>query len=184
MGTGQMLLTVMAVFLLTTIILTNTRSYVTNTEVIVKTKMNLISIGLATSQIDRISRMAFDQQTVANNDTSVDPSPVDSLSQLSAILGKETGETAPAGKRKDSLFNDVDDYNGYSDIISTVSGDSFYVKCFVFYVDSLDPFGPALTRKSFTKRIDVRVWPKFRGSSIDSVDTIFLTKSVGFWRWR
>ncbi len=146
--------------------------------------MDLISVGMATSQIDRISRMAFDQQTVANNDSSIDMTPVDSISQLSATLGKETGETAPAGQRKDLLYNDVDDYNGYLDTIPTLSGDIFYVKCFVYYVDSTDPFGNPLLRKAFTKRIDVRVWPNMPAASQQSVDTIFLSKSVGFWRWR
>ncbi|MCL4538458.1 MAG: hypothetical protein M1469_09960 [Bacteroidetes bacterium] len=52
MGTGQMLLTVGAIILLSTIILTTNRSLNDNDEILLKTNLGLEEVSLATSIIE------------------------------------------------------------------------------------------------------------------------------------
>ncbi len=177
MGTGQMMLTVLAVFLLTTIILSMNRTYVDNTETIVRTKSNLVSISFATSQIQKAGRLAFDDFTKVTNDTIVGPLVFDS-SSFSAQLRPETGETA----NKDSLFNDIDDYNGYTYNDTTQTGDVYYILTKVNYVSPNNPYGDTTAGKQWAKRVTVRVWPKVAGNL--KPDTITLMQVFSYWRWR
>jgi hypothetical protein len=179
MGTGQMMLTVAAVFLLSTIILSMNRTYVNNTETVVTTKMNLISVAFATSRIQRAARLAFDERTAVPNDTNLIPM-VDDSTKLSATLGYETGERVTG--RRDTLFDDLDDYNNYLDSEFTQSGDMFYIFSRVKYAKPKDPFDTTTVTNNWAKRIEVRVWPRF--STGARVDTIRLVQVFSYWRWR
>lgn len=177
MGTGQMLLTVLATFLLTTVILTSNRSLLTNTETLIRAKQDLVSISLATSLLERATRLDFDTATI--NKT---PSDVNKLGQI----GREAGEVVTA----DSLFNDVDDYDNMLDTVSvgapqdaSIIPDRYYLRSNVYYVNENDPWGAPLTgtARSWIKRIEVRVWPQ---GAISVTDTFFLCQLYGYWKWR
>jgi hypothetical protein len=180
MGTGQMLLTVLATFLLTTVILTSNRSLLTNSETLIRAKQDLVSISLATSLLERASRLDFDTATI--NNTPTDPGNL-------GPIGIEGTEVAG----RDSLFNDVDDYNNFLDTVlvgsvqdSVVRNDAYYLRANVCYVSEADPWGNPLagtsaTTKSWLKRIEVRIWPKGAKSVID---TFFLVQLQGYWKWR
>ncbi|MGD0338971.1 MAG: hypothetical protein ABSB78_09300 [Bacteroidota bacterium] len=177
MGTGQMMLTVLAVFLLSTIILSMNRTYVDNTETIVRTKSNLVSISFATSQLQKAGRLAFDDFTKVANDTTVGPLVTDS-SSFSAQLKWESGETGHG----DTLFNDIDDYNGYLYTDSTQTGDKYNILTRVSYVSPSNPWGDTTAGKQWAKRVTVRVWPQVAGNL--KPDTITLTQVFSYWRWR
>jgi hypothetical protein len=180
MNTGQMLMTVLATFLLTTVILTTNRGLLTNTETLIEAKQDLVTISLATSLLERASRLDFDTSTIAATPTTT--------AQLGPI-GRESGESAG----RDSLFNDIDDYNNFLDTVrigaksnyDTV-GDYYYIRSKVYYVNENDPWGTPLagtssTTKSWMKRIEVSVWP--RGAR-DITDTFYLCQLHGYWKWR
>lgn len=179
MGTGQMLMTVLATFLLTTVILTSNRGLLTNTETLIRAKQDLVSISLATSLLEKATRLDFDTATIYNSPSSV--------SQLGPI-GREAGEPAS----QDSLYNDVDDYDGLLDTIAvgapidtSIHPDTYFLRVNVYYVDENNPWGDPLSgvggSKSWMKRIEVRVWP--RGAQTVT-DTFFLCQLYGYWKWR
>jgi hypothetical protein len=177
MGTGQMLLTVLATFLLTTVILTSNRNLLTNSETLIRAKQDLASISLATSLLERASRLDFDTSTINGSPTST--------SKLGPI-GMESGEVAV----KDSLFNDVDDYNNFIDTVllgsvqdTVVRSDAYFLRANVYYVSEADPWGEPLSvsSRSWLKRIEVRIWPK---GAQNVIDTFFLTQLQGYWKWR
>lgn len=181
MGTGQMLLTVMAVFILSTVILTSNRSYTGNTGTIISTKLNMIATSLATSRIQKASRLAFDNNTRALNDTLLDQSPVTTTGGLSqSPLGPEGGES----NGTDQLFNDVDDYNGFTVVEGTPSGDSFTVSSNVSYVSQNTPFDATVTGPTWFKRMDVVVTPKVNPTPGETVYPIRMQQVFSFWRWR
>ena len=180
MNTGQMLMTVLATFLLTTVILTSNRSLLTNSETLIRAKQDLVSISLATSLLERAARLDFDTATITSSPTAT--------SQLGPI-GRESGELMT----RDSLFNDVDDYNNLYDTIiigansATDSvGDVYCLRSNVCYVSEADPWGNPLAgtsgpTKSWLKRIEVRIWP--RGDAV-ATDTFYLCQLHGYWKWR
>jgi MSHA pilin protein MshD len=181
MGTGQMMLTVMAVFILSTVILSSNRGYVSNTGTIIQTKLNLIATSLATSRVQKASRLAFDQNTRAANDTTAFPNPITLTTQLSATLVAEAGEA----NGSDTLFNDVDDYNNFIAIDSTPAGDRFRVGSTVLYVDENNPFGPASpSGRTWVKRLDVWVTPMINPRPGEKPDTLRMKQVFGYWRWR
>jgi hypothetical protein len=101
MNTGQSILTVFAMVLLSTLVLRVNGLLFNSGIVVTNSKLGLTAISLAQSRLEEIKSKAFDQNTVSNT--------VSSLNSLTAAsaLGPQTGETYPN-------FNDVDDYNGFT----------------------------------------------------------------------
>jgi hypothetical protein len=101
MGTGQMLLTIGAMMLLGTIILTTNRGIEDSTQVLLNTGYGIDAVSLATSTIERANGLAFDQNTKDDS-----TGKLISLSQLTppASLGQENGDSTD--------FDDFDDFNG------------------------------------------------------------------------
>lgn len=177
MGTGQMMLTVLATFLLTTVILTSNRSLLTNTETLIKAKQDLVTVSLASSLLERAARLDFDAATISATPAS---------SSLLGACGIEAGEVV----WMDSLFNDIDDYNGFLDTIKMGTkgshdsvGDVYYLSAAVVYVNEADPWGTPLSgaSRSWLKRIEVKAWPQ---GAMGLVDTFFIAQLHGYWKWR
>ncbi|MCL4538196.1 MAG: hypothetical protein M1378_01110 [Bacteroidetes bacterium] len=173
MGTGQMLLTVGAIILLGTIILSTNRSLNDNDEILLKTNFGLEEVSLATSVMEEAQDKAFDQQTIAGA--------VTSLSQLTppGSLGQENGDS--------SDLDDFDDYNGLNNNgltqIDTMKVDTlimaiYYVRTRVCYVDIGDLNGSSPT-PTWSKRLDVSVWNKY-----DPGDTVKMSTIFSYWYFR
>jgi hypothetical protein len=147
MGTGQTMLTLLAMVLLSFLILRTTNLFLQTTTTLNTTKFEVLAFSLAESMIQEIEANAFDQATV----TSV----VSSTTSLSTILGPETGETF-------DTFNDIDDFNNYTrtDTVPEKSGVVFNIKCKVDYVLTSSPDVPTAT-KSWHKLISVYVTSPF-----------------------
>ncbi|MCL5020878.1 MAG: hypothetical protein M1339_04275 [Bacteroidetes bacterium] len=165
MGTGQMLLTIGAVILLGTVILTTNKSLVDNSEATDFTNVELEAISKATSVIQAATDTSFDENTNGNA--------VTTLSELTppAQLGQETGPND---------FNDFDDYNGTpggTGLLWPPDSEAtgvYEVLTRVYYVS-----GPDLTYSStatWSKRLDVDVWctsfPK---------DTVKMSTVFSYW---
>ena len=104
--------------------------------------------SLGQSIINKISTKAFDQGTVGN--------PVFNSNLLTPAnaLGPETGET-PA------TYNDVDDYNNYTEADTTPRAGVFNILVTVNYVDDNNPSTILTASTSRTKRIQVAVFNSF-----------------------
>ncbi len=169
MGTGQTLLTIGAVMLLGTIILTTSRSLVDNNEVMLKNNLGLEEVSLATSIIEEAQEKPFDESTILQTDTS--------LSQLTppSALGQEGNDPTDT--------NDFDDYNGLDDTglvqIDTMNTKLiYYARTRVYYVSpgSLDDSSSTAT---WAKRLDVSVWSKDAPG-----DTVKMSTVYGYWWFR
>ncbi|NOX18571.1 MAG: hypothetical protein GXO87_09870 [Chlorobi bacterium] len=162
MNTGQMMITIGALMLLTTVILRVNSDFLLSTVQMAESKYELVAVSLGTSLIEEAFSKPFDEITA--ND-----SLISSPAALSSNLGPDAGEDTRA------QFDDFDDYNNYVEYTagdtSLLSAD-FKISSKVFYVDpavSLD----GVATKTYFKRIEVEVTSRF----IDNgKDTIRLTK--------
>jgi hypothetical protein len=113
MGLGQTMLSVLAMGMLATVLLTvNTNSGDANTAVQMS-QYRIMAASLATSTIQRATGLAFDENTVNSN--------VTTPTALSTLLGVNVGET-------DSLENTFDDFDDYNGFHKWVKGDSVFFR--------------------------------------------------------
>jgi MSHA pilin protein MshD len=162
MNTGQMLLTVGALILLSTMILRFNRAVLTSDEVMYNSKFNVLASSLCTSIIEEARGKAFDQET--------DSASVSSVSLLSSTLGPDFGE-----KYED--FNDFDDFNEYIKIDSTMPSAVFYVTSKVTYVEPTNPI-KVTTSKTYHKMITVTVL------SSSMKDPVAMSSTYSYWFFR
>lgn len=138
MNTGQMLLTLGALILLSSLVLRFNRAILTSDEIMYNSKFNVLASSLATSLIEEAKGKAFDEKTVS--------AAVNKVSQLTTLLQAESGEVYPN-------FDDFDDFNNFVRVDSTLPSAIFYVTSKVNYVSMLNPDVISLTptwRKSIT----------------------------------
>lgn len=161
MNTGQMLLTIGAMILLSTLILRVNNNFSSNTSTVYDSKFAILGTSIGASVIEEAMGKAFDEGTADSSATG--------LTDFTAPhkLGPETGEVYPN-------FNDFDDYNGYIKIDSTMPSAVFKISCVVSYID---PNTPDVTSSSatWTKKISVIV------TSISMKDTVRLSSLFSYW---
>jgi hypothetical protein len=118
MGTGQMMLTLGALVLLSTLTLSVNRALLASNDDMRQSARELQAVSLAQNMIEEALALGFDERTTA---PSVFTAP-DSTS-----LGPESGETYGA-------FDDVDDFNGFERTV-TAGGEDYVIRVRVGYVD-------------------------------------------------
>jgi hypothetical protein len=160
MGTGQTLLTIAAMMLLGTVILTTNRNIGDTSDTLLQTNCGLDAVSLATSIIEEADSTAYDQSTVAGVDTL--------LTQLTAAsqLGPEGGSSTD--------LDDFDDYNGRTDTV-TLSTGIYYCATRVYYVGNYANLDQNSSSRTWTKRLDVWVWNK------DLPDTVKMHSLYSYW---
>jgi hypothetical protein len=99
MGLGQTLLTILALAMMGTLMMTVNTNTMDSGQAIEQSEYRIMATSLGISMLERATGLSFDQNTITSD--------VSSPTSLSATLGKETGET-------ETTFNDFDDYNGFS----------------------------------------------------------------------
>lgn len=124
MNTGQMLLTLGALILLSSLILRFNRAVLTSDDVMYNSKFNVLASSLATSLIEEAKGKAFDEKTCE--------AAVNNVSQLSSELKAESGEVYPD-------YDDFDDFNNFVKVDSTLPSAVFYVTSKVYYVSMTNP---------------------------------------------
>jgi hypothetical protein len=171
MGTGQMLLTIGAIILLGSIILTTNRGISNSGQVLMQTSFGIDAVSLAETVIQEAASLPFDQADV-NDSTMI------TLSDLTPAnsLGYENNDPTD--------LDDFDDYNGRPGVSNGFRLDStsmptgkYYIKTQVHYVQlgNLDPSTwPTIT--TYYKRLDVWVW-----NSVDSADKVHMATIRGYW---
>lgn len=144
MGTGQQLLTLAALMLLGIFILNVHQSNMLRSSMVYENEAVIAATGVGQSIIDEITVKAFDEKTISEAVTNTD-----SLTGT-YLLGPETGETT------NLLFDDIDDYDGYTAVDSLDRLGNFNLKVEIFYVKNMQPEVKSSV-PTFNKRIDVFV---------------------------
>lgn len=163
MNTGQMLLSLGALILLSTMLLRFNRTVLTSDEVMYNSKFNVLAASLCTSLIDEAKSKAFDQST--------DGDAISDINKLSSKLEAGGGETY-------KTFNDFDDFNNYIRTDSTsIPGEVFYLTCKVNYVEPTSSI-KITTSKQWHKMITVTVM------SSSMKDPVQISSVYSYWYFR
>jgi len=165
MNTGQMILSIGALLLLSLTVLRVNNTILQTDSVMMDSKFGILATSIATSLIEKASKKSFDANTFE-----------DAVSNLSGLtpangLGPGAGETTPEN------FNDFDDFDGYTEQITNLPSAVFDVSCEVCYVNPTNPDGK-LSTQSWHKKMNVKV------SSPSSKDTINLSTIYSYWHFR
>ncbi len=163
MGTGQTLLTIMAMLMLSRLILSVNTNTAQNGASIEMAAYRITGSSLGFSIIEEASGLAFDQASVASNITST--------SQLSTTLGPESGEVYPN-------YNDFDDFNGLVKIDTVANSAVFKTTVVVQYVTVSGSNIVVSSTPTYSKQITVKV------SSPSMSDTLIFQDVMSYWYFR
>ncbi len=164
MNTGQMMLTIGALLLLSTTMLSVNSNNMMNETFRNEAQFGLLATSIATSIIEEAKSKAFDETT--------DTISVSSFTELTSVnnLGPELGET-------DITFNDFDDFDGYSTVDSTMPSAVFNILCEVDYVTTSN-LQESSNKVTWHKKITVTVASSFMA------DTIKTSSIYSYWFFR
>lgn len=162
MNTGQMMLTIGAMMLLTFLILRVNSTQLMSQGTIVDSKLGIVALTIANTYVDYAKRQVYDKAVF---DGTISIVGLNDLTEPSS-LGPESGEVYP-------LLNDIDDFNlwdpalGRNIVITDTSSLSnstntslytpFYITSKVYYVD-ISNLNQKVSVKTWFKRLDVYVW--------------------------
>jgi hypothetical protein len=172
MTTGQTMLAVGALVLLTTIMLNFYRVFSHQWVTIEETQIGIDATTVATSLFEFAHGLAFDQS-----------SPVSSVNELTDPVNfgpdpDPLGETDveiiewnnPTGNIY--VFDDFDDLHGYEIEIDAGYGHVYRAEFEVYYIEPSDVTQKSIS-KTYTKRMDLSIWretpPPPTGADIDTV---------------
>ncbi len=161
MGTGQLMLTLGAMMLLSFLVLRVNSNQLGTQDQLQNSKIGLMAISLGTSMMEEANRKSFDEKTVTNF--------VSNPSSLTnpLALKSETGEVYPN-------FDDFDDYNNQT-LPIVLDSIRFNVHFSVYYINPNSPsvISPSQT---FNKRMDIEI------SSPYMLDTLRLSTIFSYWK--
>jgi hypothetical protein len=175
MNTGQTILTIVAIVLLGTNVVSVNRTFTQHGVVLQQTEIGLFGVSLATSLLEEARGKAFDRYSLVGFPQF--------LTQLTPhdSLGPEPGEL-----RDD--YNDFDDYNWMylgihrdsvavrADTIRIPDVDTFLRWAKVCYVDTTDP-NEYRGNRTWMKKLTVYVWGR---SSQDTLQMSYLFSNWSF----
>ncbi len=167
MGTGQMLLALLALTILASVTISANKLVLSQTDLVQGSEAMITGTAIGQAMVEKITVKYFDQRVLP-------PLSTDTVSVLTppSLLGPDSGEVATDPK----TFNDIDDYNGYRDSVWTPRLGYFWRTCRVYYVTENSPDVNAETQ-TFLKRIDVTVKSPYIGTPGDS---IMISKIVSY----
>jgi len=165
MSTGQMILSLGAMMPLSFVVLRQAGDSLETSDSVLESKIDIMAASEASSMLERVSALAFDQHTKDSTFTGT-------LAQLTpaAGLGPDLNE--------DSVykFNDVDDFNGYATVDSTMLGE-FNISCRVSYADPTNPDDDGISYPTWHKKITVIV----HGPAPAMRDSVQYSTIVSYW---
>ena len=167
MNTGQTMLTLLAMMLLTLLSVRMNSSVLQTQETMQNSKFGLAAISLATSIIENANKLAFDEVTIDSSLTST--SGLTSIGQL-GVDGVEHANKPPD-------FNDFDDYNNFVYDEKALASANYNISCSVCYVNPTTP-NVAATSPTFNKKLTVSV------SSVSMQDTVRISTIFSYWYFR
>lgn len=175
MNTGQMMLTIAAMFLLSMVILTTNRGFLTTSTTMYQSRYDILGVSLATSIIEDATGLSFDEATHSAAITST------SSLTASTSLGLDGTES----RSRPDLFDDFDDYNCYKTnpkldtlvIQGTTQKMIFDSYCRVDYTVQDDP-NTITTSKTYFKKISIKVFAP------GMTDTVRMSSVYSYWYFR
>ena len=164
MNTGQSLVTLAALMLLSVTVLRVNSNLLSTDSVLMDTKFGVLAVSLGTSIIEEANKKAFD---LAGSD--------DAITNLSLLtspgsLGPSSGEIYPD-------FNDFDDYHGLIKRVDNMPSAIYDLHCKVYYINPANPNVNANV-KTWHKKIEVEV------TSPNMADTIRISSVFSYWYFR
>ncbi len=161
MSTGQMMITLGAMILLSLVILRVTNGFMYTDISLMESKFGVLGVSLATSMMEEATGKAFDEES--------DSGTVLTLGDLSSI-GPDAGEVYPN-------FDDFDDFDGLIKIDSSMPSAIYKIECNVDFVTpaNLDGYSAA---KTWHKKMTVFV------TNASSPDTIKLETIYSYFYYR
>jgi hypothetical protein len=160
MNTGQMMLAVGAMILLSLVVLRVNNNYLSTDTVMMESKFGVLATSLAQSLIEEASGKAFDEHTKG-------VAILDSTLLTPPALLKNEGEVYPD-------YDDFDDYNGFQKDVTNLPSAIFHIECKVNYVNAETP-DIVENHVTWNKKISVTV------SSPSSKDTVKLYSIFSYW---
>lgn len=145
MNTGQMMITIAALMLLSLVIITINRNFLTTSSTLITNKQTLSATSFATSIVEEASGKAFDENTLSG-------ASVTNPNNFSSNLGPEPGERYNSGGINE--FDDFDDFDGLVDSVE-ISGAGIFK--FWVDVDYIEDDLSVTSAKKFNKIITVKV---------------------------
>jgi len=190
MGTGQMMLSILAVTLLGLTIIAVNGNNLNQGTILRQTELGIYGVSLATSYLQKASSMDFDQNTVGGLVYITVPMPQQGSIPAGTLtapgsLHCETGES----QNDDNTFNDFDDYNTFVRNVAIAGVDNFHVSAEVYYVNQTKPYARAANMSwlkqmnvSVNNTIDRRVFQNKTGDTQTATDTIKMSYIMGFYK--
>jgi len=180
MNTGQMMLTIGALALLSIITLRYFETVAQSGQNLVQSNSGLTATTIATSFIERAQNLNFDEIS--------DGTPFNQLQDNPALLtdpGSLGTDDANEASSLDSLddFDDFNYYNEHNPLIFVPEGlnENYNVEFSVYYVDTSNVnVTSGVGYETFIKKMDVRV---YRIDAFEGVDTIKLSTIYGLFRY-
>jgi MSHA pilin protein MshD len=175
MNTGQMMLTIAAMFMLSMVILTANRGALTTSTTMYESRYDILGVSVANSIIEDATSLAFDKNSLGHN--------IDALDELTFKndLGLDNNENRnnPVG------FNDFDDYNCYRtnpkldtvQITGTTQRMMYSSYCRVDYVSASDP-NTISNDKTYHKKLTLKVFAP------GMADTLRMSTVYSYWYFR
>jgi MSHA pilin protein MshD len=164
MNTGQMILAIGAMILLSTIVMRVNSTFMASDEVLDQSKYIFLATSIATSVIQEARNLKFDKITTDSTIGEI------KNKDLFSTIGYDDGEIPDSAY----TFDDFDDYNGWHDTVKTLPSAVFNVTCRVVYVNENNPTIPA-SGKTFNKMITVTITSDYMR------DVIQLSSIFSYW---
>lgn len=165
MNTGQLMLIVGAMALLSTGILMMNNSFSQSGKVVLQSKLGITATSLSSSMMEQATSLAFDKFTADSNTTL--------LSDLTPAgqLGMDAGESYPDN------VDDVDDFDNLTVVKSYDKGGTFYVTFHVHYCSATNP-DVNLYTPTWNKKLTVQV------ACPEMTDTVTAEYVFSYWFFR
>jgi hypothetical protein len=173
MNTGQTLLSIGALLILSiTTLRVNTKIMMTD-EVLIDSKIGILANSIAVSIIEKASRKSFDHNTAGG------PVPLSGLTSPGSL----TWNHSDPDDNPPDLCDDFDDFNGYTQQDTFFGTVVYFSTSEVVYVDSTDPDVKAAGR-SWHKKLTVKTYHRMVGEPAGTPsDTFKLSTLYSYWNF-
>jgi hypothetical protein len=178
MNTGQTMLTIAALALLSIITMRYYATIGNSGQSLAMSNAGLTATTVATSFIERAQSTAFDEVSIGTAANLIIEN-IKTTNNMLTAPGSLGREGANENISIDSL-DDFDDFNGWTETYKPAwMNESYKVSFKVFYVDTSN-IEIAATKRTFLKRMDITVW---RDSASVLSDTVKISTIYGYFKY-
>ena len=170
---NQMMLSIGAVTLLGTLFIPARKLSLNREQVLISSEATSSATAIGQELIEEITVRKFDEKFSGRGEST------NVATNFSAILRPDAGEDTSKNNPYITTFDDVDDFNGYRNTVSTSRLGNFNDTVKVYYVNEDTPDVVSSTQ-TFLKRIDVKV----RNPYVFSKDSTITISKVISYRYR